>query len=222
MIAVTAGEEAYDDLNNNGQYDNGEPFTDLTEPFVDSNDNGTWDPGERYIDTNGNGKWDGKNAKFDSNTLIWVQNRILWTGIPDRPDLDPAITADPVFARILPIPGGSTNIPAFDSLDVEFLISDPWFNSMAQDGAGDGCNATITGPVKSTVAVGPTGVRPTYPPFTIVSLSLLDDRAPLADGGSDVPKAYSASIDCLLTDSPEQGGAVDVHSLTLDGMVGTP
>ena len=222
MIAVTAGEEAYDDLNNNGQYDKGEPFTDLTEPFVDSNDNGTWDKGERYIDTNGNGKWDGKNGKFDSNTLIWVQNRILWTGLPDIPDLDPAITSDPVFAQILPLPGASTNIPDNGSLAIEYLISDPWFNSMAQDGAGDGCAATIEGPVKSSSSLGDTGARLTYPPYTIVSLQLLDARAPLADGGNPPIEGYAASVDCTLTDSPEQGGAVDVHGMSLSGLVGTP
>jgi hypothetical protein len=41
MIAVTSGEEDFEDDNNNGQYDDGEKFVDLTEPFVDANDNGT-------------------------------------------------------------------------------------------------------------------------------------------------------------------------------------
>ncbi|HEX8536402.1 MAG TPA: hypothetical protein VF664_02985, partial [Cystobacter sp.] len=86
MIAVTSGEEAFDDRNNNGTWDQGEPFVDLTEPFVDNNDNGTWDAGERYVDANGNGQWDGKNGTFDPVTLIWVQERILWTGIPSADD----------------------------------------------------------------------------------------------------------------------------------------
>ena len=37
---------------------NAEGFVDLTEPFIDSNKNGTWDDGEMFNDMNGNGKYD--------------------------------------------------------------------------------------------------------------------------------------------------------------------
>ncbi len=85
IIAVTRGEEGFTDANNNGQWDSGESFDDLTEPFVDMNDNGTRDVNEAFIDTNNNGSWDGKNGTFDTSTLIWTEEKLLWTGLPALP-----------------------------------------------------------------------------------------------------------------------------------------
>lgn len=92
LIAYARGAETFTDLNGNGTHDDGEPFVDTTEPFVDANDNGTWDPGEAFVDTNGNGRWDGKNGTFDSDTWIWAQERILWTGIPNVPSTSPGLS----------------------------------------------------------------------------------------------------------------------------------
>ncbi len=95
MIAVTSGEEGFTDSNNNGVWDQGEPFDDLTEPFVDANDNGTWDVGELFIDANNDLKWTGKNGEWDANTFIWRQERILWTGMPIREDVESAVPGVP-------------------------------------------------------------------------------------------------------------------------------
>ena len=57
----------------------GENFIDLGEPFVDSNDNGSRDPGEAYDDVNGDGRWNGPNGVWDADTTIWAQTRILYT-----------------------------------------------------------------------------------------------------------------------------------------------
>lgn len=83
IIAVVNGEEEFTDANGNGQYDQGEVFTDAAEPFVDANDNDQWDMGELYIDTNQNGQWDVGNGKWDSNTKIMAIFKILWTGALD-------------------------------------------------------------------------------------------------------------------------------------------
>jgi len=220
MIAVTSGEENYDDLNNNGQYDDGEPFVDLTEPFVDNNDDGTWEEGERYVDTNNNGQWDGKNGKFDANTLIWVQERILWTGLSDTPDLlDPVA---PTFTPInLPLPLQPTDItPAFGSLSFTYLISDPWFNTMAQDGDGDGCQVITSGPVLGLVLQAPAGQRLTYPPYDVLSFSVTDARSPPKAGDPPLPaQAYSAGLQCSLTDSPVDGAVVIITGLVMTGNV---
>ncbi len=110
IIAVAEGEEKFYDANGNGKYDPDEYFEDLGEPYIDANDNGIYDPGEPYQDLNnngrydpgepftdidGNGKWtppefyidynqngkyDYPNGKWDSDTLIWVSTRILFTG----------------------------------------------------------------------------------------------------------------------------------------------
>jgi adhesin/invasin len=91
VIAVVRGEEAFVDVNGNGVYDLGEPFTDApSEPFIDANDNGVFDPGEFYVDTNGNGVFDGPNGVWDgpgcpqagciTSPTIWVSMNTLWTG----------------------------------------------------------------------------------------------------------------------------------------------
>jgi hypothetical protein len=82
LIAFTRGEEYFDDNNQNGVWDPGERFIDQGEPFVDANDNGVWDPGETYFDANHNGMYDGPNGVYDSNTTIWTEFRILYTGRP--------------------------------------------------------------------------------------------------------------------------------------------
>jgi hypothetical protein len=96
VIAMVEGEEGFVDLNQNGQWDPGEPFIDLGEPYLDVNDNGVYDgpgspalagtryatTGEPYVDVNGNGVYDGPNGKWDANATLWAQTRVLYTGRP--------------------------------------------------------------------------------------------------------------------------------------------
>jgi hypothetical protein len=82
ILAYTAGEEWFDDKNGNGLWDPGERFIDQGEPLLDSNDNGVWDQGEFFVDLNHNGVWDPPNGIHDSNTTIWTETRILYTGRP--------------------------------------------------------------------------------------------------------------------------------------------
>jgi hypothetical protein len=82
VIAWVKGEEGFVDLNQNGKYDDGEPFVDEGEPYVDANDNGRWDPGEWFLDVNGDGKYTGPNGRWDADTIIWSQTRVVYTGLP--------------------------------------------------------------------------------------------------------------------------------------------
>jgi hypothetical protein len=82
VIAATQGEEGFVDVNENGQWDPGEPFYDIGEPYVDSNDNNQYDLGEPFIDVNGNGVWDGPNGTWDANTTIWTTFHVAFTGNP--------------------------------------------------------------------------------------------------------------------------------------------
>lgn len=201
MIAVTTGEEAFDDVNNNGVHDEGEPFEDLTEPFVDANDNGTWDLDERYIDTNVNGTWDGKNGTFDASTLIWIQERILWTGIPHQRDLEDPVS--PVFKLLLP-----TTPPAighFGSAAGMILLADPWFNSPAQNSDSDACSLSgsklvVGSPEKFN---GP-GVATTYPSFRVVSFNITDVHDPIDPETPSyaAPLNFTTSVGCTFTASP--------------------
>ncbi len=66
IIVMTLGEEGYEDANGNGVYDTGENFIDLSEPFLDANDNGKWDDAEPYIDSDGDGRYDPPERFLDA------------------------------------------------------------------------------------------------------------------------------------------------------------
>jgi hypothetical protein len=223
MIAVTSGEEGFIDVNNNGKWDTGEPFDDLTEPFVDSNDNGTWDPDERWIDTNGNGRWDGKNGLWDANTLIWVQERIIWTGQPADEDFQDLAT--PVFGQVTPPTSPIFQLQHWKSKDYSFALSDPWFNTIAQNGETDGCGIPNIDGTK-LVNVNPTewarGIRFTYPAFTLLTTTITDAHDPLKQppdpAFSPNPADFKVPAICQFTASPDQGYQV-VIGLSLSGQV---
>jgi hypothetical protein len=219
MIAITSGEEAYDDLNNNGVHDATEPYVDLTEPFVDNNDNGTWDPGERYVDGNANGQWDGKNGQFDPVTLIWVQERILWTSWPHPDDVSGPASRNPqpVMKAILPTGGVYNNAPRFFSVEAAFVISDPWFNTIARNEGGDGCKNGAVGPIIVEPLTG--GRAFTYPAAEVQRYVIRDQRDP----GSDPPVypanvvKWSARAQCTFTASPIEGHKVVVDAPSVTG-----
>lgn len=80
VLAIADGEEGFFDLNGNGVYDLGEPFTDQGEPFVDQDDDGVWTPGEWFLDVNGNGAYDPPNGVWDASAKIWTQTAVVYTG----------------------------------------------------------------------------------------------------------------------------------------------
>ncbi|MBI3180791.1 MAG: hypothetical protein HYZ28_01470 [Myxococcales bacterium] len=220
MIAFTNGEEGYDDVDNDGQYDNGEPWDDLTEPFVDDNDNGTWDLDERWVDTNDDGLWNGKNGQYDSSTLIWVQERILWTGIPHPKDTQ---GAEPVFRLVAP--AAPPAIPHFGYDQVTFLLGDPWFNTMAQNGESDGFH-TVPPEDKPLVVPFPSkaisGVRFTYPATSLIDFKIKDAHDPFAkppDPPYAAPMQFWVPIVFTTTASPYDGHTINLLVATITGTV---
>ena len=61
-----------------------QPQFDLTEPFVDENDDGVWNPGEPFIDYNGNGRYDGTTAS-SAPGMVWKPFRVIWSGAASLP-----------------------------------------------------------------------------------------------------------------------------------------
>lgn len=233
MIAVTSGEEGFTDSNNNGVYDQGEVFDDLTEPFVDSNDNGTWDPDERFIDVNGNRNWDGKNDRWDANTLIWTQERVLWTGIPATQDSLPVVPGvanhRTVFASVgargiqLRCPGavgsacGQAEIASGGPAQIDVFLADPWFNSLAQNSEGDDCTLDVSGgaPVKMHGRTRVPGVRFTYPPGELMTFWVGDARDPNLPPAQQVPKrqepiGFTIPLFCTYTAAQLEGHQVRI------------
>jgi hypothetical protein len=119
IIAIVDGEEAFTDVNGNGEYDQGEPFVDAAEPWVDANDNDKHDPGEEFIDLNGNNTWDAGNGQWDAKTKIMAMFKILWTG---------ALHSSPETSRL-----GAVTTNIFDSgkLEIRAYALDANMNPIA-------------------------------------------------------------------------------------------
>ena len=95
ILAYVVGEEEFVDGNENGRWNEGEVFWDLSEPFIDADDNNQFDADleqERHIDVdhdgNNAGVFDLPNLEWDSDAFIWVQTRVLLTGSPAFGDFD--------------------------------------------------------------------------------------------------------------------------------------
>jgi hypothetical protein len=160
LVVVTDGEEGFVDTNANGTFDPGEVFEDLPEPFVDANDNGTHDQGEAFIDTNANSQWDAENGAWDPRTKIWASTRVLWTGVPapqDRALSLPMITGHrPTVRGLEPIElrclGPDCVSPA-SPITRTVYWADPWFNPLARLGANDTCKLLPSGTLPVNIEV---------------------------------------------------------------------
>ncbi len=96
LLAMAIGEESFVDLNGNGAFDPGEPFTDLGERFRDDNGNGVYDASEFFYDFNNNGVHDGPDGIF---------NGVLCN---DPARCDPSNQSTGIAASSLIIMAGST------------------------------------------------------------------------------------------------------------------
>ncbi len=235
MIAVTSGEEGFTDTNNNGKYDPGTDlfdvdFDDLTEPFVDANDNGTFDADERYIDTNGDGMWTGKNGQWDQNTLIWTQERLLWTGAPAKEDVTgakPIVKAINPTGIALKCPMGSFCAQAGPPVTVQFVLSDPWYNTIAQNAESDGCTVgeLDDSPVKSSPKIVNQGVKLTYPAGDIIGVTVRDARNPLTPPIDQIPprrpdpEVFVVPVTCLMTASVVSGHVLQINIGSISGTI---
>ncbi len=244
LIAVTAGEEGFTDINNNGVYDQGEPFDDLPEPFVDMNDNGTHDEFEPFIDIDGDRQWDPKNERWDGNTLIYVKERILWTGMPAQQDSQQvvpgvaghrptALAVTPATVTLRCPAALAVGQPCGQAVDsttggpavVSAYLADPWFNSMARNSDNDGCSIDISGeaPVRLLYS-SLNGLTFTYPAGDFLTFLISDARDPNAPPIDQIPKraqpiAFGVPITCAYSSSPMDGYVTKFFVGSLAGSV---
>jgi hypothetical protein len=80
IIAVFQGEEGFLTSNGSGIYQLGDSFTDIPQPFVDSNDSSVFDPDEFCAGISDGGICLGPNGQWDANTNVFVETRVLYTG----------------------------------------------------------------------------------------------------------------------------------------------
>ncbi|HYH96429.1 MAG TPA: hypothetical protein VD972_10685, partial [Hyalangium sp.] len=176
----------------------------------------------RFVDTNGNSKWDGKNGKYDVTTLIWVQERIIWTSWPHGLDrVRSALNQRPVVKQLEPRDDADVTITHFEAAESVFLLADPWFNRIAQNEDGDGCSGGGIGPI-IVESLGQ-GVAFTYPSFSIERFVIRDQHDPAANPPPPPFPApgikFKVSANCKYTAAQEDGHVVLVPSPTIRGFV---
>lgn len=66
VLAMVIGEESFEDVSpSNGRHDSTENFDDISEVFLDSDEDDSRDPNETFVDFNENGSFDAPNTQFD-------------------------------------------------------------------------------------------------------------------------------------------------------------
>jgi len=138
IISWTNGEEAFEDANGNGFYDEGEVWVDRPEPFIDSNDNDTFDPefpfSEQFFDVATpdrplNRQWDDVNGRWDANTVIWNQTAVVLSGNPVAGTIAPG-------QAYVPDPSAPDRSPPFFSYYLVDGTQTPFGSSSFVDGPG--------------------------------------------------------------------------------------
>ncbi len=186
VIAVFSGEEPYTDNNASGIYELGDPFTDLPSPFVDSNDNSVYDPGEICPGSSVSNSCAGPNGVWDANSTLFVQTRILYSGMG-------------VGLPTSVLPQGSTitfENPGPGMLDIgegASLIGDvTWadcnLNVGAYTNASPVYNVGVAGPQSVTTSYPASASDPSTPKDGLgMSVTLLtqcnEGSVPIGDGG---------------------------------------
>ena len=95
------GQESFLDLDGNNRFNDGDTFTDIEEPYIDNNESGVFDAGDKIIDTiNGvdlsganalhdteDGKYNGPNCSHSTDcsttrtvSAVWTDGALLLTG----------------------------------------------------------------------------------------------------------------------------------------------
>ena len=121
VLATAIGEESFIDLNGNGVYDIGEPFTDLPEAFVDGNENGVRDPTEEFVDFNRDGVYTNGDGQF--NGVLRACDLAATAAVPipaGCPSPVPATTVNVRSSLVIVLSGGTA---IFTGLPTSIVLS---------------------------------------------------------------------------------------------------
>jgi hypothetical protein len=145
IIAMTKGEEGFEDANHDGVLNINEVFYDQGDPFIDANDDGVYDqiyvggPWEvRFCGLNPDcSAYQGPNNQWDSQTVIWVPAWVVFTGVPS---LTTTIAGQP--------PPASDYSPTCDTGQsfADIYVYDAFLNSPASGGTYSAPKLEVTGP----------------------------------------------------------------------------
>lgn len=205
VLAVTVGEEAFHDVNGNGKFDVNEPFTNLPEPFLDSNDNTQHDDDEFFIDENRNGVhdeglpvWDGPGCTQSgckSTKMIWATINLVFTGHPRCSISHNASILPNTNPPEFTIPHGATRIFTFSVGDINTNFP-PEGTTIEIASTG----GTISGLASFTIKNVSPEARLEAGPF-VKSISLTDDTSgtPVAFPGDPVTVTLTVTPPSELT-----------------------
>jgi hypothetical protein len=176
-------------------------FEDLPEPFVDDDDNGTWDSGENHIDVNNNGRWDGPNNQWDGQTIIWRQHHVIWSAAPVISSTMSHFE-DASHMPLISLP----RIPVCESRTIRFRFVDSNLNCTA------GTDVSVESTGNATIALGPS-IRVGEPLTRFIGwgyyeITVVNSDCP-SEGG--VPSPAPSSITVRIQ------GQTDSYSMSLSG-----
>ena len=82
VLALALGETPFIDSNGNGVWDPGETVVAVPEPFFDLNGDGVREANEPFIDLNANGKYDldQSNGRFSQHVVVFTSTRVTFSG----------------------------------------------------------------------------------------------------------------------------------------------
>jgi hypothetical protein len=182
VMAAFTGEEAFVAESAQSYWVPGDPFFDLPQPFVDTDDSSVWKPGEFCAGSTTDGGCDGPNHQWDGNTNIWVENWIVYTGDPVT-----TVWSDLVAPTIYSLP--STGTVTWADVNINTPASGLLF--------GTQCS------VYSPTSGEPTGFSSTYPwpttsaPTPPDGLGMTVTQLPMCDAGMiDIDGGMAANTLC--------------------------
>jgi hypothetical protein len=160
IIAMTRGEEGFEDANHNGVLDPNEVFVDQGDPFVDANDDGVYDqvgPAAdslweiRFCGLNPDcSTWHGPNGVWDSDTVIWKPTWVVFTANASA-STTPAGGVSPATDFTLPCADyADTSGAGHDSLiTAPVYVYDTWLN-VPPAGTSAGVGSANTSLIQAT------------------------------------------------------------------------
>ncbi len=136
VVAYTQGAEDFTDNNGNNVYDGSDSFStsqDLDEPYVDEDEDGSYDLGEDFVDSNDNGVWDVADGVWNGPCLSGIDATALCPGATEVAIFETTTMIMPTdFARILDFgdfPSGGAG-STLGTIDISGLADDAQQNVM--------------------------------------------------------------------------------------------
>ncbi len=163
VLAYALGEESFVDVNSNGRFDIGEPWTDMPEPFLDVNEDSSKNPLEPYIDTNIDGLYSPADGIF--NGILRAPSISGATQIHVRQSIRVILSGSDAVISVAPNPILLTqcvNGERFDNTPVTAFISITDINNNIMPAGTQITIATSNGAITSPSALVVSNAAPTF------------------------------------------------------------